>query len=97
MPADVSGEGTYYSADGTGVPIVPAPDFSRLAARQRERLAEARKRRDGAAAKAAIEHLGEAARSTGSLMPRIVDAVRARATLGEISNALRTVWGTYRA
>jgi methylmalonyl-CoA mutase N-terminal domain/subunit len=30
-------------------------------------------------------------------MPLIIEAVRARATLGEISNALRAVWGTYRA
>jgi methylmalonyl-CoA mutase N-terminal domain/subunit len=29
-------------------------------------------------------------------MPPIIDAVRARATLGEISDALRAVWGVYR-
>ena len=30
-------------------------------------------------------------------MPAIIDAVRVRATLGEISNALRAEWGTYQA
>jgi methylmalonyl-CoA mutase N-terminal domain/subunit len=30
-------------------------------------------------------------------MPLIIEAVRARATLGEISDSLRAVWGTYRA
>ena len=39
----------------------------------------------------------EAAGGADPLMPCIIDAVRARATLGEISNALRSVWGTYQA
>ena len=83
--------------DGTGAPIVPAPDYSQLAARQRERLAGARQKRDGARASAAIEQLTMSARGEEPLMPRIVEAVRARATLGEISNAFRAVWGTYQA
>ena len=41
--------------------------------------------------------LRSAAAGGGSLMPLIVEAVRARATLGEISDALRAVWGVYRA
>jgi len=32
----------------------------------------------------------------GSLIPRIIDAVKAMVTLGEISDALRAEWGTYR-
>jgi len=39
--------------------------------------------------------LREAASGTGSLMPRILDAVRAYATLGEMCDALRGVWGEY--
>ncbi len=35
-------------------------------------------------------------RGTTPLMPPIIDAVRARATLGEISDTLRDVWGVYR-
>jgi methylmalonyl-CoA mutase N-terminal domain/subunit len=37
-----------------------------------------------------------AAKDTVPLMPVIIDAVRARATLGEISDTLREIWGTYR-
>ena len=37
-----------------------------------------------------------AAEGTGALMPPILEAVRARATLGEISDVLRDVWGVYR-
>ena len=37
-----------------------------------------------------------AARGTDNLMPRIIDAVKAMVTLGEISDALRAEWGTYR-
>ena len=89
--------GVNKFGDGTVAPIVSAPDYSRLAARQGERLTAARARRDSSAARAAIERLGQAARGTEPLMPLIIEAVRARATLGEISNALRAVWGTYQA
>jgi methylmalonyl-CoA mutase N-terminal domain/subunit len=37
-----------------------------------------------------------AAHGTTPLMPSIVEAVRARSTLGEISDTLRDVWGVYR-
>ncbi len=59
-------------------------------------MAEARQRRDAAGAKAALARLGDAARSDEAMMPVIVEAVRARATLGEISDALRNAWGEYR-
>ena len=44
----------------------------------------------------ALAAVGGAARGTQLLMPAIIDAVRARATLGEISDTLRTEWGIYR-
>jgi methylmalonyl-CoA mutase N-terminal domain/subunit len=89
--------GVNKYTDGTAVPMVPAPDYSQLAARQRQRLAAARQKRDSARAAAALESLKAAARTDEPLMPRIVEAVRARATLGEISNAFRAIWGTYQA
>ena len=89
--------GVNKYGDGTAVPLVPAPDYSRLAARQRERLAAARQKRDSARAAATLKQLEVAARGSDPLMPPIVEAVRARATLGEISNALRAVWGAYQA
>ncbi len=89
--------GVNKFADGAESAIVAAPDYSVLAERQRVRLAEARARRDGAAAAGALGRLRDAARGSEPLMPLIVEAVRTRATLGEISNVCREVWGTYQA
>jgi methylmalonyl-CoA mutase N-terminal domain/subunit len=67
-----------------------------LAQAQVGRLRKVRAERDSAAAQAALQRLGEAARGTDNLMPSILDAVRAYATLGEICGELRKVWGEYR-
>ncbi|MBI4503996.1 MAG: methylmalonyl-CoA mutase, partial [Chloroflexi bacterium] len=61
-----------------------------------ERLRALRARRDQAAASAAREALGQAARRTDNLMPYIVAAVEAWCTLGEICDTLRDVFGEYR-
>jgi methylmalonyl-CoA mutase N-terminal domain/subunit len=71
-------------------------DLETLAARQLERLARWREARDGAATAAALEELGAAARGTANLVPVIRDACRAGATVGEIADALRAVFGEYR-
>jgi methylmalonyl-CoA mutase N-terminal domain/subunit len=75
---------------------IEAPDFSALEARQRARLAEVRARRDAAAVSQSLADLRTAAAGSTPLMPPILAAVRARATLGEISDTLREVWGIYR-
>jgi methylmalonyl-CoA mutase N-terminal domain/subunit len=75
---------------------IPAPDFSALEARQRVRLGEARARRNPEAVRQALAALRDAAAGTAPLMPPILDAVRARVTLGEISDELRGIWGVYR-
>ena len=51
--------------------------------------------RDGAAAERSLSALTEAARGDGNLMPLIVQCVRDRCTLGEISAAMKTVFGKY--
>ena len=84
-----------FTDDSPALPI-ETPDYSALEAEQRSRLAEVKLSRDTAAARAALDDVRQAAGSAASLMPRIVDAVRARATLGEISDTLREVWGVYR-
>ncbi|HEV8358265.1 MAG TPA: methylmalonyl-CoA mutase family protein [Gemmatimonadales bacterium] len=84
-----------FTEDAPAAPIA-LPDFPELEAAQRARVAAARQRRDGRAAEAALAGLEAAARGADPLMPRILDAVRARATLGEISDTLRRVWGEYR-
>ena len=64
-------------------------------ARQVERVRRVREDRDGAAATAALDRLEQAAGEDANLLPRILDCVRQRATLGEISDRLRSVWGEY--
>jgi methylmalonyl-CoA mutase N-terminal domain/subunit len=64
--------------------------------RQAERLAALRRRRDGAAVERAVDAVESAARGRANLLPPILDAVRAGATLGEVSGRLRAVFGTYR-
>src|SRR5207245_4422497 len=59
------------------------------------RLALWRAERDASACAAALAAIEGAARGTDNLMPRILAAVEARATLGEISDRLRGVFGEY--
>jgi methylmalonyl-CoA mutase N-terminal domain/subunit len=63
--------------------------------RQRERMAAMRQRRDQAQVDAALERLKEAARTTENVIPAMLDAVRAYATLYEIRAALEEVFGAY--
>jgi methylmalonyl-CoA mutase N-terminal domain/subunit len=64
--------------------------------RQRERVTALRERRDTETAEAALAAVEEAARTGENLMPPIVDAVKAYATVGEIANAMREVFGEHR-
>ena len=54
-----------------------------------------RRRRDGARVAAALDALKRAAEGPENTMPCLLDAVRAYATLGEICDALRLVFGSY--
>jgi methylmalonyl-CoA mutase N-terminal domain/subunit len=63
--------------------------------RQVRKLAELRRRRDGSAVASALQAVGNAAGSCENLMPCIMSAVKAYATLGEICGALREVFGEY--
>jgi methylmalonyl-CoA mutase N-terminal domain/subunit len=63
---------------------------------QIQRLQALRERRDSIAAETTLVRLEEAARGTENVLPRILDCVEAYATVGEISNRLRRVWGEYR-
>ncbi len=55
-----------------------------------------RAERDPAAWGAAMGRLQDAARGTDNLLPPIIEAVKAYATVGEIANALRAAWGVHR-
>jgi methylmalonyl-CoA mutase, N-terminal domain len=63
--------------------------------KQVDRLRALHARRDPAKWQAALKAVEDTARSTGNLMPVIVEAVEVNATVGEISDAMRRVYGEY--
>ncbi len=62
---------------------------------QRARVAAVKAKRDAAKCDAALAALREAATGDANLLPRILDAVKAMATVGEVANVLRDVFGEY--
>jgi len=91
--------GVNRFADQEGPLSIPAPDYSALEKAQVKSVKSVRKKRDLSAAKRALKALLEASAASSTdthLMPLIVDAVRARATVGEISGALAENWGYFR-
>src|SRR5271157_4483689 len=66
-----------------------------VARHQVEKLAEVREKRDNAGVQQALEALGSAATTDANLMPYILEGVRAYATVGEMCDVLRKVFGTY--
>ena len=68
----------------------------RVGQRQGERLRELRARRHGGRVRSLLGRIEEAARGTENLMPLFIEAVEAHATLGEICDVLRGVWGEQR-
>ena len=67
-----------------------------VALRQRERLQEVRTRRDKEAVGNRLRTLEREAEGSANLVPHILNCVEAYASVGEISDALRTVWGEYK-
>jgi methylmalonyl-CoA mutase N-terminal domain/subunit len=63
---------------------------------QAERLAGLRAARDGAEFKRRIDDVRHAAEGTGNLLYPLREALRAHATVGEVCDALRDVWGSYK-
>jgi len=63
---------------------------------QVERVRALRERRDTRVVTEALTRLKQAATTDENLLPRILECVEAYATVGEISNALREIWGEYR-
>ncbi|MCA1618291.1 MAG: methylmalonyl-CoA mutase family protein [Acidobacteria bacterium] len=84
-----------YSMEGeqTEVPTLVIDEGVR--GRQVERLERAKSRRDSGEVANSLEKLKRAAASGDNTMPATIEAVRAYATLGEICDALRDVYGLY--
>jgi methylmalonyl-CoA mutase N-terminal domain/subunit len=92
--ATVVGVNKFIQEQGKAVPIQRMDED--LERKQVERVRALRGRRDPGAWKLAMEAVREAAGSGGNLMPKILAAVEACATIGEISDAMRGVFGEYR-
>jgi methylmalonyl-CoA mutase N-terminal domain/subunit len=91
--------GVNRFADQEGPLSIPAPDYSALEKAQVKSVKAVRKKRDASAVRSALGALQTASGAPSSdkhLMPLIIDAVRARATVGEISGALAENWGYFR-
>jgi methylmalonyl-CoA mutase N-terminal domain/subunit len=92
---DLTVVGVNRFTDESAPPQIALPDYHTLEREQRERLAAVRAGRNAPAVTTAIASIRQAAAGTMPLMEPIIAAVRARATLGEISDVLREAWGTY--
>ena len=78
-----------------GIPVMKTD--ATLGERQTERLAELRASRNGAVVSESLETVREAASGETNLFPAVIEAVRCRATLGEIMGVLKDEFGTYMA
>jgi methylmalonyl-CoA mutase N-terminal domain/subunit len=92
--AIVVGVNAFASEGDTAVPLQKIDP--ELEGRQVERLRALRARRDAEVHTAALRALEDAARNGANVMPRILTAVEGNATVGEVANVLRGVFGEYR-
>ncbi|HVQ39803.1 MAG TPA: methylmalonyl-CoA mutase family protein [Pyrinomonadaceae bacterium] len=92
--AIVVGVNRFQSDAGSPIPTLRVDPI--IEQQQIERVRAVRARRDAQVAEITLGKLEEAARGSENLVPKILDCVEAYATVGEISNRLRTVWGEYK-
>ena len=102
-----SAQGLLVNAElarlGLGLPVVvgnnrkyePPVTKASAEAQQAERLERLRADRDGDEVARRLDELRTAARGTDNVLPPMREALRARATGGEVADALREVWGRY--
>ena len=72
-------------------------DNTAVREQQVQRLAEVRAGRDAAACQAALDKITETAKGDGNLLAACIEAARARATVGEMSDAMEAVFGRHKA
>jgi methylmalonyl-CoA mutase, N-terminal domain len=89
----IVGVNDFVREDEEPIPILYIDDTT--ASRQLARLEELRRTRDSDQVRRALDTLRETARGKGNTMYPLLDAVRAYATVGEMCDALRDVWGEY--
>jgi methylmalonyl-CoA mutase N-terminal domain/subunit len=89
----IVGVNGYVEEDEPRVPILYIDEGA--AERQIARLQQLRRDRDRAAVQRSLDALKRGAAAGENTMPLLIDAVRAYATIGEMCDALREVWGEY--
>jgi methylmalonyl-CoA mutase N-terminal domain/subunit len=89
----IVGVNDFIQEDEEPIEILYIDDTA--AERQLSRLADLKKARDNDAVQRTLEALRNTARGKENTMPAILDCVRAYATVGEMCDALRDVWGEY--
>jgi methylmalonyl-CoA mutase N-terminal domain/subunit len=89
----IVGANDFVQEDEPPHPILYIDDST--ADTQLARLQELRRRRDDAAVRRSLDALRDRARAAGNTMYPLLDCVRAYATVGEMCDALRDVWGEY--
>jgi methylmalonyl-CoA mutase, N-terminal domain len=89
----IVGVNDYVQDDESPVPILYIDEST--ADTQMRRLEELRKTRNNDRVRAALDRLRDTARGTGNTMDPLLECVRAYATVGEMCDALRDVWGEY--
>jgi methylmalonyl-CoA mutase N-terminal domain/subunit len=89
----IVGVNDYVQADEKPIEILYIDDTT--AETQLARLAALRRTRDGDRVQRALDGLRQAARGRDNTMPPLLECVRAYATVGEMCDALREVWGEY--
>jgi methylmalonyl-CoA mutase, N-terminal domain len=89
----IVGVNDFVQDDGEPVPILYIDETT--AERQLSRLQELKRTRDNDRVRRALDALRDSARGTGNTMYPLIDSVRAYATVGEMCDALRDVWGEW--
>jgi methylmalonyl-CoA mutase N-terminal domain/subunit len=89
----IVGVNEFVSDKRTPVPLLQIDE--RVAARQLENVDRVRRTRNKVAVERAVSKLKKTAAGKDNTMPALLDAVRAYATIGEMCDALREVWGEY--
>ena len=91
----IVGVNQFKKETETEIPILKIDESIR--AEQIKRLDNLKKNRDSQKVATCLKAIKEAAKGTDNLMPLVIEAVESHCTLGEISDALRTVFGEYQS
>jgi len=90
----VVGVNKYLEGNEEEIPLLTID--AKVEEEQREKIARVRQSRDGEGVRRTLARLEQGARGSDNLMPLLIECARANATLGEMTGALKQVFGEYR-